>query len=141
MSIKLEFLMEAVVRVGEMQQIGKTPMGERRIIPIEGGTFKGPELEGVVLPGGADWQIVRPDGVRDIEARYTLETNDGTKIYVVNKGLISGQSDQPETFYFRTTPRFEVAGEKYSWLTRKIFLATVEPRKPSSVYIKFYQVN
>ncbi|WP_082220510.1 DUF3237 family protein [Domibacillus robiginosus] len=133
--------MEASVELGEMQEVGPTPAGFRRIIPITGGAFEGPQIKGMVLPGGADWQIVRSDGVREIEARYTLETNDGNKIYIVNKGIIRGQSDEPQTFYFRTIPRFEVAGEKYSWLTHSLFLATVEPRQPASVYIKFYEIK
>lgn len=141
MSLDVKFIMEASVELGDMQEVGPTPAGLRRIIPITGGAFKGPQLQGTVLPGGADWQIVRSDGVREIEARYTLETNDGSKIYVVNKGIIHGQSDEPQTFYFRTMPRFEVAGEKYSWLTRSLFLATVEPRQPASVYIKFYEIK
>ncbi len=141
MPLDFNFIMEALVEVGDVQEIGAVPIGLRRIIPITGGTFEGPRIKGTILPGGADWQIVRSDGIREIEARYTLETDCGSKIYVVNKGLISGQSDDPKTFYFRTTPRFEVEGEKYAWLTRSIFLATVEPRQPASVYIKFYQVK
>ncbi|WP_404900442.1 DUF3237 domain-containing protein [Priestia filamentosa] len=140
MSFNFNFVMEALVEVGGVQEIGEIPFGLRRIIPITGGTFEGPQIKGIILPGGADWQIVRPDGIREIEARYTLETDCGSKIYVVNKGLINGQSNNPKTFYFKATPRFEVSGEKYAWLTRSIFLATVEPRQPNSVYIKFYQV-
>jgi hypothetical protein len=139
MSFEFRFIMEATVKVGEMQNIGTTQHGFRRIIPITGGDFAGPHLRGTVLPGGADWQIIRQDGIREIEARYTLETDDGSKIYVVNKGLIRGQSDEPETFYFKTTPIFEAAEEKYAWLMQSLFLAIVEPR-PGSVYIKFYEI-
>jgi hypothetical protein len=141
MSFNFNFIMEAVVEVGDMQEVGSTPLGLRRIIPITGGTFAGPGMKGEVLPGGADWQIVRPDGIREIEARYTLKTDDGCLIYVVNKGMIKGHSSEPETFYFRTTPRFEVSGEKYIWLTQSLFLAHVEPTPPSSVYIKFFELK
>jgi hypothetical protein len=139
MSFEFRFIMEAKVNVGEMQSIGTAQHGFRRIIPITGGNFKGQRLKGTVLPGGADWQIIRPDGIREIEARYTLETDDGSKIYVMNKGLIRGQSDDPDTFYFKTTPIFEAAEEKYAWLTQSLFLATVEPR-PGSVYIGFFEI-
>ena len=139
MSFDFRLVIEATVNVGEMQNIGIAQHGFRRIIPITGGDFKGPRLKGTVLPGGADWQIIRPDGIREIEARYTLETDDGSKIYVVNKGLIRGQSDEPDTFYFKTTPIFEAAEEKYAWLTKSLFLATVEPRL-GSVYIRFFEI-
>jgi hypothetical protein len=139
MSFEFRFIMEAKVNVGEMQSIGTAQHGFRRIIPITGGNFKGQRLKGTVLPGGADWQIIRPDGIREIEARYTLETDDGSKIYVMNKGLIRGQSDDPDTFYFKTTPIFEAAEEKYAWLTQSLFLATVEPRL-GSVYIGFFEI-
>jgi hypothetical protein len=139
MSFEFRFIMEATVKVAGMQNIGTAQHGFRRIIPIIGGEFKGPRLKGRVLPGGADWQIIRSDGIREIEARYTLETDDGSKIYVVNKGIIRGQSDEPKTLYFKTTPIFEVAEEKYAWLTQSLFLANVEPRR-GSVFIKFYEI-
>ena len=67
--------------------LGKGPRGHRRIINILGGAFSGPRLSGRVLPGGADWQVLRSDGVVEVSARYTLETDDGALIYISNRGL------------------------------------------------------
>ena len=60
--------------MGLPQEIGKTTSGWRRIIPIMGGTFEGHIMKGEVLPGGFDWQLIRADGVAEIEARYSLQT-------------------------------------------------------------------
>ena len=70
--------------------LGATPYGERRIIDILGGTVTGPKLKGRVLPGGADWQIIRTDGATDIQARYTIETETGHRILVSSDGLRHG---------------------------------------------------
>jgi hypothetical protein len=87
---ELEFAFEARITVGAPLGLGRTAAGERRIIPITGGTFAGPKLTGRILPGGADWQLIRADGVADIDARYTLETDAGELIYVANRGLRHG---------------------------------------------------
>ena len=59
----------------------------RRIIPIVGGTFEGSGMKGRVLNNGADWQIVRADGLTEIDTRYALETDKGQIIYVQNVGM------------------------------------------------------
>ena len=69
---------------------GRTPYGERRVIGILGGSVRGPKLNGRILPGGADWQIVRSDGAADISARYTIETDAGARILVSSEGLRHG---------------------------------------------------
>jgi hypothetical protein len=105
-------------------------------------------MEGVILPGGADWQLVRPDGVAEIEAHYTMMTGDGVSIYIVNKGyrhgppdvmekLARGEDVAPDQYYFRSTPRFEVAQGKYDWLARSVFVGTGQRRK-DHVLIKFF---
>src|SRR3989304_2425160 len=76
--------------------VGNTRHGERRIINIKGGAFAGPRLSGRVLSGGADWQIIRHDGITEVEARYTLETHDGGLIYVNNWGIRRGAKDVME---------------------------------------------
>ena len=81
------------VEVETPLELGKSPYGERRIINIKGGAFSGPRLSGRVLPGGADWQIIRYDGITEVEARYTLETEDGALIYVSNWGLRHGPKE------------------------------------------------
>ena len=76
----LEFAFEVVASLEAPLQLGNTGMGVRRIIGVTGGTVTGPKLNGIVLPGGADWQIVRADGVTEISARYTLQADDGALI-------------------------------------------------------------
>jgi hypothetical protein len=146
--IALKPAFEARIEVGKVQEVGATAKGVRKFIPILGGTFSGPEMEGVILPGGADWQLVRPDGVAEIEAHYTMMTGDGVSIYIVNKGyrhgppdvmekLARGEDVAPDQYYFRSTPRFEVAQGKYDWLARSVFVGTGQRRK-DHVLIKFF---
>ncbi len=88
--MNLQHLLRAEITLAPAQELGDTPQGRRRIINITGGRFSGERLSGRVLPGGADWQVIRTDGVADLDARYTLETNDGALIYVRNHGLRHG---------------------------------------------------
>jgi hypothetical protein len=83
----LEFVFAAHVTVDRPLDLGDVGRGGRRIVPITGGEFSGPRLRGKVVPGGADWQIIRSEGVAELEARYTLETDDGALIYVRNHAL------------------------------------------------------
>jgi hypothetical protein len=110
-------------------KFGVTPYGERRIINILGGTVEGPKLKGHILPGGADWQIVRNDGVVDLRARYTVETNTGGHILVNSEGLRHGPQEvmerlardetvDPSLYYFRAFMRFETADPAAAWLNR-----------------------
>jgi hypothetical protein len=147
---KLEFAFTATITLGAIQELGNTPHGRRRIIPITGGTFKGPAIKGTVESGGADWQIVRADNVAELDAQYTLKTDDGVLIYVRNKGyrhgpaevlqrLAKGEAVNPKEYYFRATPVFETASEKYNYLNKYIYIASGE-RKKDSVVINFYKV-
>ncbi len=77
---RLAFALELRVEVGPPQEFGQVPRGRRRIIPILGGTFEGPNIRGKVLPGGADWQIVRADGFADLDTRYLSQTDSGSLI-------------------------------------------------------------
>jgi hypothetical protein len=136
-SPSLEFVMEALVTVASALDIGATPRGERRIIPITGGMFEGPALRGHVVPGGADWQIIRSDGVIELEARYTLMTDAGGLIYVVNRGIRHGcPGDQ---CYFRAAPVFETAVPELAWMMRSVFLCEAE-RLVDQVVIRFWRV-
>src|SRR5690349_14553987 len=83
---KLTFAFELRAQVGPPQEIGQVPHGRRRIVPILGGTVKGPQLNATVLPGGADWQLIQPDGFSELDTRYTLETDKGQRVYVQNAG-------------------------------------------------------
>ncbi len=139
------------VEVGPPMIVGSTPYGERRIIPILGGSFAGSRLSGKVLPGGADWQLVLSDGTAELEARYTLETDDGALIYVLNQGIRSGSKEvmgrlargekvHPREYYFRTRPVFETGAPKYQWLHRIVAVATGE-RLLNEVIITVYEVT
>ena len=110
-------------------KFGSTPYGERRIINIQGGTVEGPKLKGKILPGGADWQIVRSDGVVDLRARYTVETDAGGHILVDSEGYRHGPPEvmarlardetvDPQLYYFRAFMRFETADPAAAWLNR-----------------------
>jgi hypothetical protein len=149
--LKLQPLLRAEITLGPPQELGETSHGRRRIIPITGGSFRGERLAGRVLPGGADWQLIRADGVAELDARYTLETTDGKLIYVRNFGYRHGPADilkrlaagdpvDPSLYYMRTTPRFETSAERYHWLNRTICVATGE-RRAAAVELDVYEVR
>jgi hypothetical protein len=142
MPIGLTLVMELLVEIDPALEVGTTPHGFRRVIPISGGSFEGPELSGVVLPGGADWNLRRPDGVAEIWARYTLQTDDGVLISVTNAGLAHGEPGTPER-YARTVPSFEVADPRYVWMERSVFVGTLERRTDgvAGVRLQFFQVT
>jgi hypothetical protein len=148
---RLTFVMALHVTVGAPLEVGAVPRGRRRIVPIEGGTFEGPQLRGTVLPGGADWQIVRVDGLAELDTRYTLKTDAGDVIYVQNAGmrhappditarLLAGQDVDPALVYFRTVPTFETQATHLQWLTRAIFVGSGE-RHPHDVVIRVWKVE
>jgi ketosteroid isomerase-like protein len=111
----MELLYEITFDV-DVQDLGTTPSGQRRIVVVKGGSFAGPRLRGRVLPGGGDWLLVRTDGSRRLDVRGTLETDDGALIYGSYLGVIRGTPDDPSTYYFRTAPLFETAAPRYAWL-------------------------
>ena len=147
----LEPLLQATIRLAPPQIVGTMAMGTRRIINITGGHFRGERLVGTVLPGGADWQLVRPDGVAILEARYTLQTDDGALIYVQNRGLrhgppeilaalARGEAVDPASYYMRTTPIFETGDARYSWLNDIVAVGS-GIRQPDAVVLDFYQLT
>jgi hypothetical protein len=149
--LELSPLMKVKVTLEPARELGVTPLGLRRIIGISGGEFSGPRLAGRVLPGGADWQVVRSDGVACLDARYTLQTADGALIYVNNKGyrhgpkevierLARGEDVDPALYYMRATPWFETAAPAYAWLNRTICVAS-GARRAAAVELDFYEVK
>ena len=147
----LQPLLRAEVTLAPPQELGDSPLGRRRIIPITGGSFRGEKLAGRVLPGGADWQMIRADGVAELDARYTLETDDRALIYVRNFGyrhgpaevmqrLAAGEPVDPSLYYMRTTPRFETGAERYKWLNRIVCIAKGARRK-STVELEVFEVR
>ena len=133
-----------------IQKFGATPYGERRVINILGGTVEGPKLKGKILPGGADWQIVRADGVVDLRARYTVETESGGLILVNSEGYRHGRPEvmarlardetvDPQLYYFRAFMRFETAEPAAAWLNR-ILAVGRGSREHQAVRIEVYEV-
>jgi hypothetical protein len=149
--LQLRSLLKAEIALAPPQELGDTPQGRRRIIGITGGRFSGERLSGRVLPGGADWQLVRADGVADLDARYTLETADGALIYVRNRGyrhgpaevlarLSRGENVDPALYYMRTTPSFETGDARYAWLNRIVCVAT-GARRPAAVELEVFEIQ
>jgi hypothetical protein len=149
--LRLEPLFTVEVTLAKPQELGETPLGRRRIIGITGGRFSGARLAGRVLPGGADWQVIRADGVADLDARYTLETGDGALIYVRNRGYRHGAADVLEklaagdavdrsSYYMRTTPLFETGDARYAWLNRIICVAS-GARHAAAVELEVFELK
>jgi hypothetical protein len=142
----LRFLYSSRIEIDPPLIVGQSPYGERRIINITGGRFSGPRLSGRVLAGGADWQIIRPDGITEVEARYTLETQDGALIYIYNRGLRHGPPEviardvDPGEYYFRTMPVFETGASDYAWLNGVVAIAAGQ-RQADEVIITVYEVT
>jgi len=146
----LRLLYTSIVELGDPLVIGNTPAGFRRVIPILGGRFSGPRIHGQILQGGADWQIARYDGSLQVKARYTLKTEDGYMIDVINRGirhgplevierLIAGEEVSPDQYYFRTTPVFEAGEPSLAWLNTIVAVASGE-RHPDHVVMTVYEV-
>ena len=140
---RLEFAFEEIVTLGQGIPVGETPLGRRNIIPITGGTFSGPGIEGTIIAGGWDWQLTRSDGCTEIEADYMIRTNDGVVINVINVGALC-PPEPGRTGPAVTQPRFEAPKGKYEWLNRSAFIGTLDAAPPGSgpaVRIRFYRAR
>lgn len=133
--LRLAPLFRVSAEVGEVRSLGEAPGGERRMVPILGGTFTGEDLAGEVVPGGADWQWRRADGTLDIDAHYTLRERGGAVIEVRSRGLRTGapavlerlargEAVDPAEYYFRTVLRFTTGDARLDWLNRTIGIAS-----------------
>lgn len=151
MRAALEYVFMAQVAVAPPLVIGESSRGLRRIIPILGGQCEGPRLRGEVLPGGADWQYVRPDGVLQLTARYTLRADDGALIQVVNRGLRHGPPEvmermsrgepvDPGAYYFRSAAEFEAPRGPHEWLNKGIFVGLAERQRDKAI-VHFHLVT
>ena len=119
---------------------------------LGGGRVSGPRLTGEVVPGGGDWQTIRADGTADVCARYLIRAVDGTILSVTNSGYRHGPADvlariaagevvDPAFYYFRTTPRFEVAANSaHAWLGRTVLLCAAA-RRSDVVLLDFFAVG
>ncbi|MEV8375932.1 DUF3237 domain-containing protein [Kribbella sp. NPDC056861] len=147
----LAYVATAEIELEAPLDLGETPEGRRRIVPIAGGRVDGPELTGTVVRGGADWQRVLPDGTTLVEARYTLRLDDGELVSLLSKGIRTGppevlaalargeQLDQSQ-YVFRLSIRARTASPAYRWLNTSLLLATAE-RRPDAVRYDLYRVT
>jgi muconolactone delta-isomerase len=138
--------------LGDPQELGDVTQGKRRIVPLTGGTFTGPELNGKLLPGAsADWQIVLPDGTALGDIRYTLETDGGDLLYVQSRGVRHGSAEvlarlgrgevvDASEYTFRTSTTIETAVPELDWLNKGIFIG-VAGRMPGGVIYETYLVQ
>ena len=148
-TLETKFVFTITAKIGDVVSAGEIGTGVRRIIPIIGGEVEG-AITGKVLPFGADFQIIRPNELIELEAKYAFETDDGATIYVENRGmrfgpvellqkLKRGKPVDPKLIYFRTVPKFETGHENYRWLMQHIFVASAA-RHADRVVIDVHQV-
>jgi len=134
-ALETKYVFTITAHVGEVTSAGDIGTGVRRIVPILGGEVRG-KINGRFCAVGADFQMIRPNGLMEIEAKYAFETDDGAVVYVENRGfrfgpaellqkLSRGEPVDPKLVYCRTTPKFETGHEKYCWLMQHIFIASV----------------
>ncbi|WP_035723211.1 DUF3237 domain-containing protein [Bradyrhizobium sp. ARR65] len=147
--LETKYVFTITALIGEVVSAGDIGHGVRRVIPIIGGEVRG-EINGKVLPFGADFQIIRPNELIELEAKYALESDDGTVIYVENKGIRFGPLDllqklkrgdpvDPKLIYCRTSPKFETGSDRYRWLMEHLFVASVA-RHATRVVIDVHMV-
>lgn len=147
--VKLEFLFTLSADVGELVSLGPCPLGERRVVYINSGTFEGPALRGKIL-GGADWQILRSDGTLELDARYAIKEQGGAVIQVLSQGyrhgppevmarLARGEDVDPASYFFRTAMRFETGAKEFAWLNNTLAICSAE-RKARKVEVRAWRV-
>ena len=148
---ELVHLCDLTVELAVPMELGESPRGRRRIIPIVGGTVTGERLNGRILNLGADWQTILADGNAELDTRYSMETHDGALIDIRNSGYRNGPPEviaalgrgepvDPSLYYMRTHPRFETGDSRYAWLNRLICVGT-GARQAAAVVIKVYEVR
>ena len=151
MKLDLRHLCDLTVELARPIEMGRSPRGIRRMIPIVGGAVTGDRISGRILHLGADWQTVFDDGSAELDTRYAFETPDGATIDIRNYGirhgppevvaaLARGEDVDPSKYYMRTQPRFETGDERYAWLNRMICVGT-GAREASRVRITVYEVT
>ena len=148
--LETKYAFTITARIGDVTIAGETGHGVRRIIPILGGEVRGERVNGKVCAFGADFQIIRPNELIDLEAKYAFETDDGATVYVENKGIRFGPVEllqklkrnepvDPKLIYFRTVPRFETGHPSYRWLMENLYIGSAA-RHADRVVIDVHQV-
>ena len=142
---------QVVCQVGALVSLGQAKHGERRFVPLGGGTVCGPELNGTLVEGGVDWQVNRADGALDIAAHYVIRADDGALIEVQSDGLRHGPPEvmarlgrgeavAPDEYYFRTVVRFTTGAPQWLHLNKVLALA-VGQREADCVKLDFYRIS
>jgi hypothetical protein len=150
-ALPLEHVFDATVTLGKPVELGTRDGARQRFVPITGGTVAGPRLTGTVMSGGGDRQAIHGDGLIEIAARYLIRAADGTVIGIENPGvrvaspeiiarLTAGEDLDPALYYFRTTPRFDVADGPHGWMRRSVFVAQ-GVRHPDTVVLRVWRVG
>jgi hypothetical protein len=149
---RLTKILRLEASLGEVIDVGNVAQGLRRIVPLTGGTFAGPELSGTLLPGAsADWQILLPDGSALGDVRFTLRTDRGDLLYVRSHGVRHGSEDvlarlsrgeevDASEYVFRTSTQIETAAPDLDWLNKGVFIS-VGGRQPGGVIYEIYLVG
>jgi hypothetical protein len=149
-ALQSKYVFSLAIKVGVPIVAGDLGYGVRRIIPVLGGEVRGEGITGTIFPCGADFQIIRPDGFTELEAKYAFEMDDGAIVYIENIGIRFGPKElldriangwnvDPALIYFRSVPKFETGTEKYRWLMENLFIG-VGARYPDRVEIEVHQV-
>ena len=137
--------------VEALVSLGEAPTGERRYVPLGGGTVHGPELNGRIVAGGVDWQIARRDGVLEIAAHYVIETEDGAQVEVQSTGLrhgpaevmarlAAGQAVDRSEYFFRTLVRFATGHPDWLHLNKVMAIACGQ-RQARRVLLDLYRLT
>lgn len=137
--------------VDALVSLGQCPWGERRYVPLGGGTVQGPELNGTLVEGGVDWQVARADGVLDIAAHYVIRTTDGALVEVQSDGmrhgppevmarLARGEAVAAHEYFFRTLVRFTTGAPQWQHLN-KVMAIAVGQREARAVLLHFYRLT
>src|SRR6266576_1217782 len=149
-ALQTKYAFTITAHIGGVTSAGDIGHGVRRIIPITGGEVRGEGISGKICAFGADFQIIRPNELIELEAKYAFETDDGAVVYVENRGirfgpvellqkLKRGQPVDPKLIYCRTSPKFETGAEKYRWLMQRLFVGSAA-RHADRVVIDVYEV-
>jgi hypothetical protein len=149
-ALQTKYVFSLAIKVGAPIVAGDIGHGIRRVIPILGGEVFGDGIKGTIFPVGADFQVIRPNGFTELEAKYAFELDDGAIVYIENIGvrfgpkelldrIAKGEIVDPARIYFRSVPKFETGSDKYRWLMENLFIG-VGARHPDRVEIDVHQV-
>jgi hypothetical protein len=148
--VALRPLFELHASVGSPVVGYQSERGLCRIVPVLGGTFEGERIRGILQPGGADHQLIRPDGIAELDVRLALLTDDGASLYMTALGvrtasaevtarIAAGEDVDPSLYYFREALRFETGDARYAWMNGRLFVGS-GVRRPDHVGLSVHEV-